>query len=154
VQVTAVDRDEQAIAARTIWANMESRQFFSCNFADYEPDNVSFDGVVADLGVSSYHLDASERGFSFQLKARLRYGMDRRQSLTAAEIINHWDETQLADIFFKYGEERLSRRIARRVQQRPFHTTNWQKRSRRRYPGNTATVEFTCYCLSSAKNCG
>ena len=50
--------------------------------------------------------------------------MDRRQSLTAAEAINHWDENQLADIFFKYGEERLSRRIARRVvEQRPFQTT-------------------------------
>jgi 16S rRNA (cytosine1402-N4)-methyltransferase len=50
--------------------------------------------------------------------------MDRRQLLTAAEVVNHWDETQLADIFFKYGEERLSRRIARRiVEQRPFHTT-------------------------------
>ena len=50
--------------------------------------------------------------------------MDRREDLTAADIINHWDEKELADIFFKYGEERLSRRIARRiVENRPFKTT-------------------------------
>jgi 16S rRNA (cytosine1402-N4)-methyltransferase len=50
--------------------------------------------------------------------------MDQRQSLTAADVINEWDEADLADIFFKYGEERLSRRIARRiVERRPFTTT-------------------------------
>jgi len=84
VQVTAVDRDEQAIAARTIWANMEIASNFLSNFADYEPDNVSFDGVVADLGVSSYHLDASERGFSFRNSASWICEW-MRQSLTAAE---------------------------------------------------------------------
>ncbi|MBD0313039.1 MAG: 16S rRNA (cytosine(1402)-N(4))-methyltransferase RsmH, partial [Microcoleus sp. T3-bin5] len=64
------------------------------------------------------------RGFSFRHSAPLDMRMDKRQSLTAAEAINSWDEKQLADIFFKYGEERLSRRIARRiVEQRPFHTT-------------------------------
>jgi len=70
VQVTAVDRDEQAIAAAKHLGKYGDRvQFFLSNFADYEPDNVSFDGVVADLGVSSYHLDASERGFSFRNSA-------------------------------------------------------------------------------------
>lgn len=50
--------------------------------------------------------------------------MDRGQSLRAADVINDWDETELANIFFTYGEERLSRRIARRiVEKRPFHTT-------------------------------
>ena len=84
----------------------------------------TFDGIIADLGVSSYHLDTPERGFSFRHKANLDMRMDRRQSLTAADVINHWDETELANIFFQYGEERLSRRIARRiVEQRPFQTT-------------------------------
>jgi len=74
VQVAAVDRDEQASQQpRTIWANGDRVQFFLSNFADYEPDNVSFDGVVADLGVSSYHLDASERGFSFRKLSWARY---------------------------------------------------------------------------------
>lgn len=134
VRVTAIDRDEQAIAAAknqlanydvSVVPPQQARvQFFSTNFADYEPDNRTFDGIIADLGVSSYHLDVAERGFSFRNCAELDMRMDRRQSLTAAEVINQWDETQLADIFFKYGEERLSRRIARRiVEQRPFHTT-------------------------------
>lgn len=126
VQVTAVDRDEQALfSAQNHLAPYSDRvQFFLANFADYEPNNVTFDGIVADLGVSSHHLDVAERGFSFRNSAALDMRMDRRQTLTAADVINHWDETQLADIFFKYGEERLSRRIARRiVEQRPFHTT-------------------------------
>lgn len=85
---------------------------------------MSFDGIIADLGVSSYQFDVAERGFSFRQAAPLDMRMDRRQSLTAAEAINSWDENQLANIFFQYGEERLSRRIARRiVERRPFHTT-------------------------------
>ena len=126
VRVTAIDRDQQAIAAakNQLAPYGEYIQFILTNFADYQPDGVMFDGIVADLGVSSYHLDEAERGFSFRNSAPLDMRMDRRQSLTAADIVNHWDETQLADIFFKYGEERLSRRIARRVvQERPFETT-------------------------------
>ena len=126
VRVTAVDRDDQAIAAaKNQLAEYGARvEFSQVNFADYEPNKVLFSGIVADLGVSSVHLDLAERGFSFRNPAALDMRMDRRQSLTAAEVINHWDETELADIFFKYGEERLSRRIARRVvEQRPFHTT-------------------------------
>ena len=126
IRVTAIDRDEQAIAAakNQLAPYGEYIQFVLTNFADYQPDKVMFDGIIADLGVSSYHLDEAERGFSFRNSAPLDMRMDRRQSLTAADIVNHWDETQLADIFFKYGEERLSRRIARRVvQERPFETT-------------------------------
>ncbi len=125
VQVTAVDRDEEAIAAaKILLAPYGDVQFVLSNFASYEPNNLAFDGIIADLGVSSYHLDAAQRGFSFRHSAPLDMRMDKRQSLTASEAINSWDEKQLADIFFKYGEERLSRRIARRiVEQRPFHTT-------------------------------
>ena len=66
----------------------------------------------------------AERGFSFRHTAALDMRMDRTQSLTAAEIINYWDEVELANIFYQYGEERLSRRIAKRiVEQRPFQTT-------------------------------
>ena len=125
VRVTAIDRDEQAQdAAKTHLAEYgEIVQFWHGNFAEYQP-SCYFDGIIADLGVSSVHLDLSERGFSFRNAAPLDMRMDRRQSLTAAEIVNHWDETKLADIFYNYGEERLSRRIARRiVGQRPFQTT-------------------------------
>ncbi|MBW4637534.1 MAG: 16S rRNA (cytosine(1402)-N(4))-methyltransferase RsmH [Gloeocapsa sp. UFS-A4-WI-NPMV-4B04] len=126
VRVTAIDRDEQAIAAaKTQLATYGDRvQFLLANFAEYQPNNILFDGIIADLGVSSHHLDVAKRGFSFRNAATLDMRMDTRQSLTAAEVINFWDESQLADIFFKYGEERLSRRIARRiVEQRPFETT-------------------------------
>jgi len=126
VRVTAVDRDEQAIAAakQQLGADKERIQFCLSNFAAYEFREATFDGIVADLGVSSYQLDKAERGFSFRNSAALDMRMDRRQSLTAADVINSWDENQLAEIFFKYGEERLSRRIARRiVERRPFKTT-------------------------------
>lgn len=126
VQLTAVDRDEEAIAAAKVQlaAYGDRVQFVQSNFATYEPKDLSFDGIIADLGVSSYQFDVAERGFSFRQAAPLDMRMDRRQSLTAAEAINSWDENQLANIFFQYGEERLSRRIARRiVERRPFHTT-------------------------------
>ena len=126
VKVTAIDRDEQAIAAaKSGLADYADRvQFWQGNFADYEPDTAKFDGIIADLGVSSAQFDIAERGFSFRHQAPLDMRMDRQQELTAADIINHWEEAKLADIFYLYGEERLSRRIARRiVERRPFQTT-------------------------------
>ncbi|MDZ8056009.1 MAG: 16S rRNA (cytosine(1402)-N(4))-methyltransferase RsmH [Aulosira sp. ZfuVER01] len=126
VQVTAIDQDADALAAAQKYlAEYEGRvNFIRSNFATYEFSHGTFDGIIADLGVSSYHLDTPERGFSFRHAASLDMRMDQRQSLTAADVINDWDEAELADIFFKYGEERLSRRIARRiVERRPLHTT-------------------------------
>ncbi|MEH2061504.1 MAG: 16S rRNA (cytosine(1402)-N(4))-methyltransferase RsmH [Nostoc sp.] len=126
VRVTAIDQDEDALAAaRKELAEFSDRiQFIHRNFGDYEFPPNTFDGILADLGVSSYHLDQAERGFSFRQAANLDMRMDRGRSLTAADVINNWDEAELADIFFKYGEERLSRRIARRiVERRPLHTT-------------------------------
>ncbi|MBR8835287.1 MAG: 16S rRNA (cytosine(1402)-N(4))-methyltransferase RsmH [Stigonema ocellatum SAG 48.90 = DSM 106950] len=126
VRVTAIDQDEQALlAAQKQLVDLGDRlKFILSNFADYEFSPMTFDGIIADLGVSSYHLDTPERGFSFRHEASLDMRMDRRQPLTAGDVINDWDEAELASIFFKYGEERLSRRIARRiVEQRPFHTT-------------------------------
>jgi 16S rRNA (cytosine1402-N4)-methyltransferase len=126
VQVTAIDQDADALAAaQNYLAGYEEQvNFVRSNFAAYEFTHGTFDGIIADLGVSSYHLDTPERGFSFRHAASLDMRMDQRQSLTAADVINDWDERELADIFFKYGEERLSRRIARRiVERRPLHTT-------------------------------
>ncbi|AFY90659.1 16S rRNA (cytosine(1402)-N(4))-methyltransferase RsmH [Chroococcidiopsis thermalis] len=126
VKLTALDRDAAAIAAaQTQLAEFGDRvQFLRSNFATYTPQNATFDGIIADLGVSSYQFDTAARGFSFRHEAPLDMRMDDRQSLTAAAAINTWDEKKLADIFFHYGEERFSRRIARRiVEKRPFHTT-------------------------------
>ena len=126
VQVTAIDRDAEAIAAAKVKLEQygDRVHFWHGNFAEYEPKTIAFDGIIADLGVSSAQFDIPERGFSFRHTADLDMRMDQRQSLTAAEVINHWKEAQLADTFYKYGEERLSRQIARRiVEQRPFQTT-------------------------------
>jgi 16S rRNA (cytosine1402-N4)-methyltransferase len=126
VRVTAIDQDEDALAAarKNLAEFSHGVQFIHRNFATYEFSPHTFDGILADLGVSSYHLDQPERGFSFRQDASLDMRMDRRRSLTAADVINNWDEAELAQVFFEYGEERLSRRIARRIiERRPFHTT-------------------------------
>ncbi|MBD2089177.1 16S rRNA (cytosine(1402)-N(4))-methyltransferase RsmH [Microcoleus sp. FACHB-1515] len=125
VRITAIDQDAQAIqAAQAKLKEFGDRvQFHRSNFAEFRPVEL-FDGIIADLGVSSAQFDTGDRGFSFRLEAPLDMRMDQRQELTAADIINTWDEAKLADIFFHYGEERLSRRIARRiVERRPFQTT-------------------------------
>ncbi|MBO4539174.1 MAG: 16S rRNA (cytosine(1402)-N(4))-methyltransferase RsmH [Clostridia bacterium] len=70
------------------------------------------DGILLDLGVSSYQIDNAERGFSYNKDARLDMRMDTEQSLTAYEVINTYSEKDLSDIFFEYGEERYARKIA------------------------------------------
>ncbi|MGA7935421.1 MAG: 16S rRNA (cytosine(1402)-N(4))-methyltransferase RsmH [Kovacikia sp.] len=144
VSVTALDQDEQAIvAAQANLAEFGDRvHFLRTNFANYNPGEQKFDGILADLGVSSTHFDSPERGFSFRHEAPLDMRMDQRQDLSAAEVINHWDEVKLANIFYTYGEERLSRRIARRiVEQRPFQTT-------------TQLAEAIAYCVPKAYRYG
>jgi len=127
VKLLAIDRDETAIAAaKSRLANYYPQQleFWHGNFANYQPENQLFDGIIADLGVSSPQLDVAERGFSFRAEAPLDMRMDRSGGITAAEIVNHWKEVSLADLIYEYGEERFSRRIAKKiVQQRPFRTT-------------------------------
>lgn len=81
-------------------------------------------GILADLGVSSMQLDNAERGFSFLQDAPLDMRMDSSQALTAEQLINTYEENELSDIIFKYGEERHSRRIAHAiVGNRPIKTT-------------------------------
>lgn len=126
IMLTAIDQDEWAIAAarERLKAFNDRVTFWHDNFADFDPGTAQFDGILADLGVSSTQLDQAERGFSFRQAAPLDMRMNQQQELSAADIINTWDEVQLADIFYHYGEERLSRRIARRiVEQRPFYST-------------------------------
>ena len=127
VRLVGIDRDEMAIAAasETLKDYGDQVTFWRGNFCEYKPSSdLLFDGILADLGVSSTQLDVAERGFSFRESGDLDMRMDNRQTLTAAEIINHYKEVELADIFFKLGEERLSRRIARQiVEKRPFKTT-------------------------------
>lgn len=73
------------------------------------------DGILADLGVSSHHFDDESRGFSFRFDGDLDMRMNRRSTLTAAAVLNDYDEGRLSDIFFNYGELRQARRIAKAV---------------------------------------
>lgn len=70
------------------------------------------DSILADLGVSSHHFDDSQRGFSFRFDGRLDMRMNKRAGLTAADIVNTYDEERLADIFYLYGELKNSRKLA------------------------------------------
>ncbi len=82
------------------------------------------DGLLADLGLSSLQLEAPERGFSFQAEGPLDMRMDPRSERTADQVVNQFDESDLADLIYEFGEERRSRRIARAiVRSRPIRTT-------------------------------
>lgn len=85
------------------------------------------DGILADLGVSSYQIDTAERGFSFMRDARLDMRMNKTQKLDAYKVINEYSEEELSKILFTYGEEKNARQIARKiVKQRvlkPIETT-------------------------------
>ncbi len=85
------------------------------------------DGLLADLGVSSHHLDDESRGFSFRFDAPLDMRMNKRAGMTAADIVNDYDEARLADIFYLYGEVKNSRRVAsmlvRARQKKPIRST-------------------------------
>ena len=70
------------------------------------------DGLLADLGVSSHHFDDETRGFSFRYDAPLDMRMNKRGGMTAAEVVNTYDEQQLADVFYLYGEIKQARRMA------------------------------------------
>ena len=99
---------------------MIHRNFSSIAEVVHEPVN----GILADLGISREQVEHAERGFSFRREGPLRMTMDSEQVLTAEKIVNHYDERQLADLIYQFGEERRSRRIARAiVRERPIRNT-------------------------------
>ena len=85
------------------------------------------DGIYYDLGVSSPQFDQAGRGFSYRFDARLDMRMDQSQSLDAYQLVNNYSQKELADIFYKFGDEKYSRQIARKIverrQNRPIETT-------------------------------
>lgn len=128
------DRDEGAIAAsREKLARFGGRVLlFHGHFVDLKQHIAlsgirQVDGILFDLGVSSPQLDEPARGFSFQWDGPLDMRMDQSMRGTAADMLNRWPETQLADTIFQFGEERFSRRIARAIvrarQRHPLATT-------------------------------
>ena len=117
LRLIGLDQDPTARAAATErLAHFGERvTIVPTNFADYVPPAPAL-MVMADLGVSSPQLDVAERGFSFRLDGPLDMRMNRSgDSETAAELIARLEEPELADLIYGFGEERLSRRIARRI---------------------------------------
>lgn len=127
---TLVDRDEYAVKSlQDIFAEdrrvgILHRDFLSAS-KQLSAEKKEYDIILADLGLSSPHIDNPERGFSFAASGPLDMRMDRSQELTAGRIINTYDAQLLADIFREYGEIRNARKLAERlVEQRPYETTD------------------------------
>ena len=116
------DKDTDALSyAKTVLKDhLDKITFVNDNFANIanvldELGIDAVDGILADLGVSSYQIDTAERGFSFMRDGRLDMRMDKSQTLDAEYIVNHYSEEELAKIMFMYGEEKNSRQIARKI---------------------------------------
>jgi 16S rRNA (cytosine1402-N4)-methyltransferase len=104
------------------WPRIELRQASFASLA--EGRGFRADGLLADLGVSSLQFADPMRGFSFQAEGPLDMRMDPQSELTAEQVVNQFDERELADLIYEFGEERRSRRIARAiVRSRPIRTT-------------------------------
>jgi len=122
-QVIGIDQDLEAIGLAKERLNSFGERFkvFHSNFSDIkqvlaEAKIEKVDGVLADLGVSSLQFDSRTRGFSFRFDAPLDMRMNRESNLeTAADLLETLSEFEIAKIIYEYGEERLSRRIARRI---------------------------------------
>ncbi len=129
-----IDRDDEALRAAGARLSRFGDRFTAIkgNFfdmksllKDYGVEKV--DGILLDLGVSSHQLDAAERGFSYKAEAPLDMRMDRSAPLTARTVVNTWSEAELKRIFYEYGEEKFSAKIAARIVERrreqPIETT-------------------------------
>ncbi|WP_398333498.1 16S rRNA (cytosine(1402)-N(4))-methyltransferase RsmH [Vulcanococcus sp.] len=118
LRLVGLDQDPtaRAAAAERLAPFGERVQIVATNFADYRPTEPAV-AVLADLGVSSPQLDVAARGFSFRHDGPLDMRMNPQVGETAAQLLERLDETALADLIYAYGEERLSRRIARRIKQ-------------------------------------
>ena len=123
----AFDQDDDAIAYSTERLSKIGNNFtlFRSNFKNMNKFiNEKVDGIMFDLGVSSPQLDEDERGFSFHKDARLDMRMDRTQELDAYKVVNEYSYDKLVSIFFKYGEEKHARSIAKAIiNKRPIETT-------------------------------
>lgn len=132
--LVGIDRDEEALKA----AKDNLKEFDNIKYIHDNHDNIKdileklnirkVDGILLDLGVSSYQLDEKNRGFSYLGENRLDMRMDTTQELTAEIVVNQYKEQKLADLIYEYGEERFSRQIARNIcKEREKHLINTTK---------------------------
>lgn len=130
----AFDQDSEAIRHSTSRLSAISTNFtiIKSNFVNLKEelekrDVTEVDGILFDLGVSSPQLDDATRGFSYHEDARLDMRMDKSNPLSAYEVVNTYSQKELADIFYKYGEDKFSRNIAKKIveyrAQKPIETT-------------------------------
>ena len=129
-----IDQDDAAIAAAgerlSVYGDkvcIIRNNYRNMKAALMEQGVTGVDGIVLDLGVSSYQLDTEERGFSYRFDAELDMRMDRRQSLTAKDIVNGYSEMDLFRIIRDYGEDNFAKNIAKHIvkarQDKPIETT-------------------------------
>ena len=120
-RLIGIDRDVEALAC----AKEKLKQYDNVKFVNDNHQNIKqilsdleingVDGILLDLGVSSYQIDELSRGFSYMNDAPLDMRLDKSQTLTAEEVINTYKEEDLAKIIYEYGEEKFSKKIARRI---------------------------------------
>ena len=116
-----IDRDEEALeAAKRKLRNFENVKYIHGNHDEidmllFKEEIKEVDGILLDLGVSSYQLDEKERGFSYIGNAELDMRMDKTQKLTAENVVNEYSEEKLYEIIWKYGEERYAKNIAKNI---------------------------------------
>lgn len=133
-RLIAIDQDLTAIenAKDVLKEHLNKVTFIHSNFRELtqilnELNIEKVDGIYYDLGVSSPQLDVPERGFSYHHDAKLDMRMDQTQSLSAYEVVNEWPYEALVKIFYRYGEEKFSKQIARRIEanreKQPIETT-------------------------------
>ncbi len=133
-RLVGIDQDEAAITAANgrLMEFSDKTVLIQSNYCDMQKvltglgiDKV--DGILLDLGVSSYQLDTIERGFSYKYDTKLDMRMDRRQALTAQEIVNTWPEMELFYIIRDYGEDKFAKNIAKHIvqarEEKPIMTT-------------------------------
>ncbi|MFC6118694.1 16S rRNA (cytosine(1402)-N(4))-methyltransferase RsmH [Macrococcoides bohemicum] len=134
-RLISIDQDQTAIdnAHIILKDHLDKVTFVKDNFRNLrailnELNIDKVDGVLYDLGVSSPQLDVGERGFSYHQEARLDMRMDQSQTLSAYEVVNEWPYEKLVSIFFRYGEEKFSKQIARKIENiretTPIETTS------------------------------
>lgn len=133
-QLIGIDRDTTALIA----AKENLKDFQNVIYVHDNHDNIKnvlddlgiekVDGILLDLGVSSYQLDEGERGFSYIKDSKLDMRMDKTQDFSAYDVVNFYSEERLANVIYEYGEERFSRQIAKKIcenrKNKEIETTN------------------------------